>query len=217
MKLTTSQCRRLARGYRFRLRSPGRSARSTARGWWGRLRRRRRPGHQRTPSLMGEEMALTMSLIERVRVQRRIARASAVERPVPWATLAAQEGIPERTRRHMHREWIEVQEFYDDPLGVVGEALDTYTALMEEAAKDFQNAPPGNVRIGAMRVVIDLTVAATGWRPSPDRALRRLSPPDTAASQPPRREQRPSPASHRRARQRHAAGRLPLRQPADRP
>jgi hypothetical protein len=103
-------------------------------------------------------MALTMSLIERVRVQRRIAEARASEPPVPWATLSQTEQVPERTLRHMHREWLKVRQFYDDPLRIVDEALDTFTALIEEAARDIENAPPGNAKVGAMRVLLDLIV-----------------------------------------------------------
>jgi hypothetical protein len=103
-------------------------------------------------------MALTMSLIERVRVQRRIALGRASEPPVPWATLARQERVPERTLRHLHAEWLQVQEFYGDPLGVIAETLDTLTVLIEEAARDIQNAPPGNAKVGTMRVLIDLMV-----------------------------------------------------------
>jgi hypothetical protein len=38
----------------------------------------------------------------------------------------------------MHREWLKVRQFYDDPLRVVDEALDTLTALMEEAARTLK-------------------------------------------------------------------------------
>ena len=107
---------------------------------------------------MGEEMPLTMSLVERVRVQRRVAEARAFEPPVPRATLSQTEQVPERTLRHMHREWLQVQPFYDDPLRVVDEALDTMTALLEETARDIENAPPGNAKVGAMRVLLDLMV-----------------------------------------------------------
>jgi chorismate mutase len=103
-------------------------------------------------------MALTMSLIERVRVQRRVAEARASEPPLTWEALASQEGVPERTLRHMHSQWVQVQELYDDPLGLIGETLDTLTALIDEASNDIANAPNANAKVGFTRVLLDLMV-----------------------------------------------------------
>lgn len=99
-----------------------------------------------------------MSLVERVRVQRRVALARASEPPLTWAALATQEGIPERTLRHMHSQWVQVQELYDDPLGLIGETLDMLTVLIDEASSDIANAPNANAKIGFTRVLLDLTV-----------------------------------------------------------
>jgi len=97
--------------------------------------------------------------VEKVQIQRRVALARAQAKPVGWAVLAKQEDVPVRTLSGWHTDWLKVQEFYDDPLGLVSESLDVISELIHVASADIaKNDANPNAKIGFIRVLLDLMV-----------------------------------------------------------
>lgn len=96
--------------------------------------------------------------VQKAQIQRRVAEARAQKKPVSWAVLSRREDVPERTLQYWHAKWIETQGFYDDPLAVVGETLDTLSAQIEQVSVDLESAESDNAKIGFNRVLMDLMV-----------------------------------------------------------
>lgn len=105
-----------------------------------------------------KQLDIKVGPVQKAQIQRRVALARAKPRPTGWAVLAKQENTSERTLRHWHERWKIHQAFYDDPLDVIGETLDTLTAMIEETSADIATADHPSAKVGFNRVLIDLLV-----------------------------------------------------------
>lgn len=109
---------------------------------------------------------------------RRIANARLKKKPDTWAAVSKREGVPERTLRYMFAGYTVEQDLLEDPVGIVSETLDLFTAGIADfaaAAREASDAGNTNGRIGAVRSMLDAAKARLELLSALRRLPRRLN------------------------------------------